>query len=67
MEGLPAGFRSHDLRHYFASLLIATEPPEDRTSPAAARASETTLDTYGHLWLGKDESTTAVIDAVVDS
>ncbi|MFJ4028405.1 hypothetical protein ACIPWF_13605 [Paenarthrobacter sp. NPDC089989] len=23
IEGLPEGFRSHDLRHYFASLLIA--------------------------------------------
>jgi integrase len=23
-KGLPAGFRYHDLRHYFASLLIAS-------------------------------------------
>jgi len=25
------------------------------------------LDTYGHLWPDKDESTKAVIDAVVES
>jgi len=25
------------------------------------------LDTYGHLWPDKDESTKAIIDAVVDS
>jgi integrase len=24
VQGLPAGFRYHDLRHYFASLLIAS-------------------------------------------
>jgi site-specific recombinase XerD len=24
VKGLPAGFRHHDLRHYFASLLIAS-------------------------------------------
>ena len=30
-------------------------------------SAKTTLDTYGHLWPDKDESTKAVIDAVVDS
>ena len=30
-------------------------------------SAKATLDTYGHLWPDKDESTTAVIDAVVDS
>jgi len=30
-------------------------------------SAKTTLDTYGHLWPDKDESTMAVIDAVVDS
>ena len=30
-------------------------------------SAKTTLDTYGHLWPDKNESTKAVIDAVVDS
>jgi integrase len=30
-------------------------------------SAKTTLDTYGHLWPDKDESTKAVIDAVVEA
>ncbi len=30
-------------------------------------SAKTTLDTYGHLWPDKDESTKAVTDALVDS
>jgi len=68
VEGLPAGFRYHDLRHYFASLLIA-HGADVKTVQARLRhgSAKTTLDTYGHLWPDKDESTKAVIDAVVDS
>jgi len=68
VEGLPAGFRYHDLRHYFASLLIAYGA-DVKTVQARLRhgSAKTTLDTYGHLWPDKDESTKAVIDAVVDS
>jgi hypothetical protein len=37
--------------------------------PAGFRygSAKTTLHTYGHLWPDKDESTKAVIDALVDS
>jgi len=49
--GLPATFRYHDLRHYFASLLIAS--------------AKTTLDTYSHLWPDSDLSTRAAVDAVM--
>jgi integrase len=68
VEGLPAGFRYHDVRHYFASLLIA-HGADVKTVQARLRhgSAKTTLDTYGHLWPDKDESTKAVIDAVVDS
>jgi len=68
VEGLPAGFRYHDLRHYFASLLIA-HGADVKTVQARLRhgSAKTTLDTYGHLWPDKDESTKAVIDALVDS
>lgn len=48
--GLPAGFRYHDLRHYFASLLIG-EGADVKTVQARLRhgSAKTTLDTYGHL------------------
>jgi len=63
-----AGFRYHDLRHYFASLIIA-HGADVKTVQARLRhgSAKTTLDTYGHLWPDKDESTKAVIDALVDS
>jgi len=68
VKGLPAGFRYHDLRHYFASLLIA-HGADVKTVQARLRhgSAKTTLDTYGHLWPDRDESTKAVIDALVDS
>jgi len=63
--GLPAGFRYHDLRHYFASLLIA-DGADVKTVQARLRhaSGKTTLDTYGHLWPDKDESTRATVEAV---
>jgi integrase len=63
--GLPDGFRYHDLRHYFASLLIANGA-DVKTVQARPRhgSAKTTLDTYGHLWPDKDESTMAIVDSV---
>ena len=51
-----------------ASLLIA-HGADVKTVQARLRhgSAKTTLDTYGHLWPDKDESTKAVIDALVDS
>ena len=65
VPGLPAGFRYHDLRHYFASLLIASRA-DVKTVQARLRhgSAKTTLDTYGHLWPDKDESTMAIVDSV---
>ena len=66
VQGLPADFRYHDLRHYLASLLIA--PGADvKTVQARPRhaSAKTTLDTYGHIWPDRDESTRAAIDAVI--
>jgi integrase len=55
--GLPEGFRFYDLRHYFASLLIASgldvKVVQARRRHASAR---TTLDTYGHLWPDRDDT-----------
>ena len=65
VEGLPTEFRFHDLRHYFASLLIASgldvKVVQARLRHASAKI---TLDTYGHLWPDKDESSRAAVAAV---
>jgi integrase len=65
VEGLPEGFRYHDLRHYFASLLIA-DGADVKTVQARLRhaSAVTTLDTYGHLWPDRDESTRTAVEAV---
>lgn len=63
---LPEGFTFHDLRHYLASLLIASgadiKTVQARMWHVSAR---TTLDTYGHLWPDADESTRSAISAVI--
>ena len=65
VPGLPDGFRFHDLRHYFASLLIASGCDVKTVQARLRHASgKTTLDTYGHLWPDRDESTRAAVDAV---
>lgn len=64
--GLPPGFRFHDLRHYLASLLIASGSDVKVVQARLRHASaKTTLDTYGHLWPDSDDSTRAAIDAVM--
>lgn len=67
IPGLPNRFRHHDLRHYFASLLIASgldvKTVQDRLRHASAK---TTLDTYGHLWPDRDESSRAAVAAVYE-
>jgi integrase len=62
VKGLPEGFRIHDLRHYYASLLIAAGL-DIKTVQARLRhaSAKTTLDTYGHMWPDKDESARAAV------
>lgn len=66
VAGLPEGFSFHDLRHYLASLLIASgadiKTVQARMRHASAR---TTLDTYGHPWPDADESTRSAVGAVI--
>lgn len=65
IKGLPAGFRFHDLRHYFASLLIASGLDVKVVQARMRHASaKTTLDVYGHLWPDRDESSRAAVAAV---
>lgn len=67
VDGLPAGFRFHDLRHYLASLLIASGADVKVVQARLRHASaKTTLDTYGHLWPDADESTRAAVGAGAD-
>jgi integrase len=66
VAGLPESFTFHDLRHYLASLLIASGA-DIKTVQARLRhaSAKTTLDTYGHLWPDADESTRAAVAAVI--
>ena len=66
VPGLPDGFRFHDLRHYLASLLIASGADVKVVQARLRHASaKTTLDTYGHLWPDADESARAAVGAVL--
>lgn len=66
IAGLPAEFRFHDLRHYYASLLIASGSDVKVVQARLRHASaKTTLDTYGHLWPDTDNSTRAAISGVM--
>jgi integrase len=66
VDGLPAGFRDHDLRHHFASLLIASGADVKTVQARLHHASaKTTLDTYGHIWPDLGESTRAAVDGVI--
>ncbi len=66
IRGLPPEFRFQDLRHYYASLLIAggldVKVVQARLRHASAK---TTLDVYGHLWPDKDESSKAAVAAAI--
>lgn len=66
MKGLPEGFRFHDLRHFYASLLIAANLDIKTVQTRMRHASaKTTLDVYGHIFENRDESTRTAIDAVM--
>lgn len=67
IEGLPEGFRVHDLRHYFASMLIAAGLDVKTVQTRLRHASaKTTLDTYGHIWPDRDDSTRAAVSALFE-
>jgi integrase len=66
VDGLPDCFRYNDLRHYFASLLIA-DGADIKTVQTRLRhgSATTTLRTYTHLWPDKDESTRSTVERVI--
>lgn len=63
--GIRAGVTYHDLRHFYASLLIrhgeSVKTVQARLGHATAQE---TLDTYGHLWPDSEERTRAAIEAL---
>jgi integrase len=66
VDGLPEGFRYHDLRHYFASLLIASGADVKIVQARLRHSSATTtLNVYSHLWPDSDESTRTAVERVM--
>ncbi len=66
VPGLPPDFRLHDLRHYLASMLIASGADVKVVQARLRHASaKTTRDTYAHLWQDCYESTRTAIAAVM--
>jgi integrase len=66
IDGLLDTFSFHDLRHYLASLQIASDADIKTIQARMRHASATTkLDTDGHLWPDADESTRTAIGAVI--
>jgi len=66
VKGLPEDFRYHDLRHYFASLLIASGLDVKVVQTRLRHASAmTTLNTYGHMWPDADESSRGAVAVVL--
>ena len=65
-KGVPAGTTFHDLRHFYASLLIAhgesVKVVQARLGHATAAE---TLDTYAHLWPDSEDRTRDAVDSVL--
>ena len=63
-----SGFTFHDLRHYYASLLIrhGASVKAVQARLGHKHASET-LDTYSHLWPDEEEQTRTAIDLVMST
>jgi integrase len=63
---LPEWATFHDLRHFYASLLIAkgcsVKAVQRRLGHQSAME---TLDTYGHLWPDSDDETRNAVDLVL--
>ncbi|MHA6618925.1 site-specific integrase [Pseudonocardia sp. DLS-67] len=66
VKAAPTGTGMHDLRHFYASLLIrhgeSVKVVQARLGHATAAE---TLDTYSHLWPDSDDTTRAAIDTVL--
>lgn len=65
-DAAPAGTGMHDLRHFYASLLIrhgeSVKTVQARLGHATAAE---TLDTYSHLWPDADDTTRTAVDSAL--
>lgn len=62
----PTETRAHDLRHYYASLLIRHGESVKVVQARLGHASATeTLDTYSHLWPDSEDLTRLAVDDVL--
>jgi integrase len=67
-DGIPSWATPHDLRHYYASLLIRSGASVKAVQARLGHASaKTTLDTYGHLFPDEEDRTRAAVDAALQS
>jgi integrase len=66
--GLPEGTRFHDLRHFYASTLIAAglHPKVIQARLGHATLAET-MDTYGHLFPDAEDAGRGAIDAMLSA
>ncbi|MEX5711782.1 tyrosine-type recombinase/integrase [Parafrankia sp. FMc6] len=65
-DRLAGGADFHELRHFYASLLIASGANVKVVQAHLGHKSATeTLDTYGHLWPDSEEDTRKAVDAVL--
>ena len=63
---LPDTASFHDLRHFYASLLIRHGESVKTVQARLGHASAAeTLDTYSHLWPDSEDTTRAAVDAVL--
>jgi integrase len=66
--GLPLGFGLHELRHYFATLLIHSGAAVKTVQLALGHSSPMiTLNTYAHEWPDALDRTRALVDAALAS
>ena len=57
---------THDLRHFFASALIAGGASVKQVQTVLGHSSATvTLQTYAHLWPGDEDRTRSIVDLVL--
>lgn len=62
----PGGTTYHDLRHFYASLLIDHGESVKVVQRRLGHASATeTLDTYSHLWPDSEDRTRDAVDSVL--
>lgn len=65
-DRVPPGTTLHDLRHYYASLLIKHRESVKTVQKRLGHSKPSiTLDTYTHLWLDDEDTTRAAIEAVL--